>query len=129
MFWGTITADSNPGFQPFGFAGGLYDKDTGLTRFGARDYDPKTGRWTAKDPILFAGGDTNLFAYVSNDPVNWNDPGGGWRERLLPLLQLMLGMILEKVRILQFIYLVHFLTRLVVIYRRVVIAEDQVIYF
>ena len=74
--WGTITADSNPGFQPFGYAGGLYDKDTGLTRFGARDYDPKTGRWTAKDPILFAGGDTNLFAYVSNDPVNWNDPGG-----------------------------------------------------
>ena len=74
--WGTITADSNPGFQPFGYAGGLYDKDTGLTRFGARDYDPKTGRWTAKDPILFAGGDTNLFAYVNNDPVNWVDPTG-----------------------------------------------------
>ncbi|MBK8185392.1 MAG: RHS repeat-associated core domain-containing protein [Candidatus Competibacteraceae bacterium] len=75
--WGTITADSNPGFQPFGYAGGLYDKDTGLTRFGARDYDPKTGRWTAKDPILFAGGDTNLFAYVNNDPVNGKDPGVG----------------------------------------------------
>ena len=25
--WGNITADSNPGFQPFGFAGGLYDPD------------------------------------------------------------------------------------------------------
>ena len=74
--WGTVITDSQPGFQPFGYAGGLYDRDTGLTRFGARDYDPNTGRWTAKDPILFAGGDTNLFAYVNNDPVNGNDPGG-----------------------------------------------------
>jgi hypothetical protein len=24
---------------PFGFAGGVYDPDTGLVRFGARDYD------------------------------------------------------------------------------------------
>ncbi|MFZ1827466.1 MAG: RHS repeat-associated core domain-containing protein [Candidatus Competibacteraceae bacterium] len=60
--------DTNPGFQPFGFAGGLYDQDTGLVRFGARDYDPETGRWTAKDPILFAGGDANLFAYVAAIP-------------------------------------------------------------
>lgn len=45
-------------------------------RFGARDYDAETGRWTAKDPILFAGGDTNLYGYVLNDPVNWIDPNG-----------------------------------------------------
>ena len=45
-------------------------------RFGARDYDPSTGKWTAKDPILFNGGDTNLFAYALNDPVNWIDPAG-----------------------------------------------------
>jgi RHS repeat-associated protein len=74
--WGRVTQDTNPGFQPFGFAGGLYDQDTGLVRFGARDYDPETGRWTAKDPILFAGGDGNLFAYVANDPVNWRDSNG-----------------------------------------------------
>lgn len=74
--WGNVLLDTNPGFQPFGFAGGLYDRDTGLTRFGARDYDPETGRWTAKDPILFAGGDANLFAYVENDPVNWIDSNG-----------------------------------------------------
>ena len=37
--FGNITQDTNPGFQPFGFAGGLYDQHTGLTRFGARDYD------------------------------------------------------------------------------------------
>jgi RHS repeat-associated protein len=74
--FGNVLGDTNPGFQPFGFAGGLYDRDTGLVRFGARDYDPSTGRWTAKDPTLFDGGDTNLYAYVSNDPVNATDPEG-----------------------------------------------------
>jgi RHS repeat-associated protein len=63
-------------FQPFGFAGGLYDSHTGLVRFGARDYDPETGRWTKKDPILFAGGDSNLYGYVLANPVNWIDPTG-----------------------------------------------------
>jgi YD repeat-containing protein len=31
--WGQITADSSVGFQVFGFAGGIYDPDTGLVRF------------------------------------------------------------------------------------------------
>jgi RHS repeat-associated protein len=74
--WGRILMDTNPGFQPFGFAGGLYDADTGLVRFGARDYDPVVGRWAAKDPILFEGGQANLYAYVENDPVNRIDPLG-----------------------------------------------------
>lgn len=74
--FGNVITDTNPGFQPFGFAGGLYDRDTKLVRFGARDYDAETGRWTAKDPILFAGGDTNLYGYVLNDPVNGIDPAG-----------------------------------------------------
>ncbi len=74
--WGNVTNDTNPGFQPFGFAGGLYDIDTKLVRYGARDYDPYAGRWTSKDPILFAGGDTNLYGYSINDPVNFIDQNG-----------------------------------------------------
>lgn len=74
--FGRVVQDSHPGFQPFGFVGGLADPLTGLVRFGARDYDARTGRWTAKDPIDFAGGDTNLFAYVRNDSVNFMDPRG-----------------------------------------------------
>jgi RHS repeat-associated protein len=71
--FGNVLADTSPGFQPFGFSGGLYDQDTKLVRLGARDYSPATGRWTAKDPILFTGGDTNLYNYVFNDPVNQYD--------------------------------------------------------
>ena len=75
--FGNIIDDTNPSFDmPFGFAGGLHDLDTGLVRFGYRDYDPDIGRWTAKDPILFAGGDTDLFGYCLNDPVNAIDPWG-----------------------------------------------------
>lgn len=74
--YGRVTRDSNPGFQPFGFAGGLYEGDTALTRFGARDYDGEIGGWTAKDPILFRGGDTNLYGYVLSDPVNLFDANG-----------------------------------------------------
>ena len=75
--FGNVLSDSNPIFTvPFGFAGGLQDKDTGLVRFGLRDYDPAIGKWTAKDPIDFAGGDTNLFNYTDSDPVNWIDPWG-----------------------------------------------------
>ncbi|MEW4368192.1 RHS repeat-associated core domain-containing protein [Aliikangiella sp. GXAS 306] len=55
---------------------GIYDRDTGLTRFGARDYDPQAGRWTSKDPIGFAGGDSNIYGYVFSDPVNGIDPNG-----------------------------------------------------
>jgi RHS repeat-associated protein len=55
-------------------------------RFGIRDYDPETGRWTAKDPIRFLGGDTNLYGYVLDDPINWIDPwdtlvGNQWQEQ------------------------------------------------
>jgi RHS repeat-associated protein len=71
-----VLTDSNPGFQPFAYAGGIYDQDTGLVRFGARDYDPISGRWTAKDPIRFAGGDANMYAYVANDSMNVVDPSG-----------------------------------------------------
>ena len=67
---------TEPGFQPFGFAGGLYDQHTKLVRFGARDYDPEVGRWTAKDLISFLGRGANLYAYGLNDPVNLTDSFG-----------------------------------------------------
>jgi len=80
-----IIEDTDSAFEvPFGFAGGLYDQDTGLLRFGFRDYDPGTGRWTAKDPIFFAGGDTDLYGYCLSDPINLIDSFGLKFSDILP---------------------------------------------
>tara|TARA_B110001454_G_scaffold219057_1_gene249563 strand:+ start:3855 stop:5351 length:1497 start_codon:yes stop_codon:yes gene_type:complete len=74
--FGKVLQDNRSGELAIGFAGGLADWSTKLVRFGARDYDPETGRWTSKDPILFEGGDTNLYAYVGGDPMSYIDPMG-----------------------------------------------------
>ena len=73
--WGKLLRDSNPGYQPFGYAGGLYDPDTGLVRFGMRDYDPREGRWLTKDPIGLQGG-YNVYSYVEGNPISRIDPLG-----------------------------------------------------
>ncbi len=73
--FGNILSDSNPNFQPFTLAGGIYDNDTQLTRFGARDYDAREGRWTSKDPIKFDGG-RNFYVYARNNPIILIDKTG-----------------------------------------------------
>jgi RHS repeat-associated protein len=72
-----VLSDTNPGFQPFGYAGGIYDSETRIVRFGTRDYDGSIGRWLSKDPILLAGG---WNVYVNNDPINLIDPTGLYWE-------------------------------------------------
>jgi RHS repeat-associated protein len=60
-----------------GFTGHYVHEATGklLTRF--RAYDPSFGRWLSRDPAGESS-DGNLYAYVSNDPVNYVDPLGLW---------------------------------------------------
>ena len=82
--FGGVTLDTNPGFQPFGFAGGLYDRDTGLVRFGARDYDPEVGRFTRSEPLMknpaaiqrYArlGVPMSPYGYAANNPLFYFDP-------------------------------------------------------
>jgi RHS repeat-associated protein len=74
--FGNVLMDTNPGFTPFGFAGGIYDSQTKLVRFGARDYDAETGRWTSKDPIGTLLTDPNAYSYVGNLPTRNVDPLG-----------------------------------------------------
>ncbi len=78
---------------PIGYAGGLRDAATGFVRFGARDYDPAAGRFTASDPTFFRGSAENLYQYANNNPITQKDPSGlgcgGWsvyggRRRRLP---------------------------------------------
>ena len=74
--YGRVTEDLGAGGftrVSIGFAGGLYDPLTGLVRFGARDYDPESGRWTTKDPILSGW---NAYEYADSDPVNRLDVDG-----------------------------------------------------
>lgn len=65
--------------QPFTYTGREWDRETGLYYYRARYYDPKIGRFISKDPISFAGGDVNLYGYVSNNPINLTDPNGLWK--------------------------------------------------
>ncbi len=75
--FGRMLSDSNPAFVlPIGFAGGIQDPTTRLVRFGLRDYEPASGRWTARDPIFLAGGQMNLYEYVGSSPVRFRDPMG-----------------------------------------------------
>jgi len=69
----TIGADSDNGFQ---FTGRENDGGTGLYYYRARYYNPVLGRFISEDPIGFAAGDVNLYAYVANSPTNAVDPSG-----------------------------------------------------
>ncbi|MEW6131397.1 MAG: RHS repeat-associated core domain-containing protein [Acidobacteriota bacterium] len=60
----------------YGYTGREKDEATGLLYYRARWYDPEQGRFITQDPIGFAGGDTNLYAYVGNEPINAFDPSG-----------------------------------------------------
>ena len=62
------------------FSSKEFDKRSELSYYGFRYYDPESGRWMKKDPLLWKGG-LNLYAFVNNNPVNKYDIYGyvfGW---------------------------------------------------
>ncbi len=73
--WGALTVDTAPAWQSLGYVSGIQDRETGLVRFGARDYDAGVGRWTAKEPRIVARA-TGAYTYSASDPVNFEDPDG-----------------------------------------------------
>ncbi|MFF1482304.1 RHS repeat domain-containing protein [Streptomyces sp. NPDC058301] len=60
------------------FVGGTDDTDTGLTHLGAREYDPRTGRFISVDPVLETDKPQSLagYTYAENNPVAASDPTG-----------------------------------------------------
>ena len=64
------------GYGNKAFTGREWDPEIGLYYYRARYFDPKIGRFISEDPIGFAGGDVNLYAYVRGNPPNLVDPGG-----------------------------------------------------
>jgi len=69
----TRTATGGAAANAFRYAGGLFDATTGATKFGARYYDPNTGRFTQPDP---SGQEQNPYPYAGNNPNNYRDPNG-----------------------------------------------------
>jgi RHS repeat-associated protein len=78
-------------YEPFGktsFAGssnsssyqytGRENDSTGLYYYRARYYHPALQRFISEDPLGFAAGDPNLYAYTGNSPTNFTDPSGNF---------------------------------------------------
>ncbi|REK23906.1 MAG: RHS repeat-associated core domain-containing protein [Planctomycetota bacterium] len=60
----------------FLYTGRKLDSETGLMYYRARYYDPALGKFVQRDPIGYSAGDSNLYRYVGNSPVNAVDPSG-----------------------------------------------------
>jgi len=74
--FGRRLAASEAVANPFAFTGREFDPESGLYHYRFRAYDPESGRFLQQDPLGFGGGDTNLYAYVFNDPLHLRDPYG-----------------------------------------------------
>ena len=72
-----ITDETNIGIiNPFRYRGYYYDTETGLYYLNNRYYNPEWGRFINADGIIGANQDIigyNLYAYVSNNPINNSD--------------------------------------------------------
>ncbi len=60
----------------FLFTGRRFDAATGFYYYRNRYYDPSSGRFLSRDPKDLVSEWTNPYAYVANNPVNWQDPMG-----------------------------------------------------
>jgi len=85
--WGnhlSITGGEIAELNPYRYRGYRYDSETGLYYLQSRYYDPVWGRHINSDDIgiLTAQGELigqNLYAYCTNDPVNYSDDLGYWK--------------------------------------------------
>lgn len=74
--FGDLIGQSGSSPNPQRFTGRDFDTETGLYYYRARYYDPELGRFLAEDPLGFDGGEPNLYGYVGNNPLRFNDPTG-----------------------------------------------------
>jgi RHS repeat-associated protein len=81
--FGVVTSDpvSSTVANPWQFASGYFDSNTGLLKFGTRYYDPSVARWTQADPGVASLGNPlslNPYLYAQDNPTNLTDPSGGY---------------------------------------------------
>ncbi|MEY4551033.1 MAG: hypothetical protein RL685_7228, partial [Pseudomonadota bacterium] len=71
-----VPSGSGLGNGAFGFAGGLFDVDTGLVRIAGRDYDAGLGRFLTPDGFGWRNGQSNAYLYLGNAPTSSVDRSG-----------------------------------------------------
>jgi RHS repeat-associated protein len=54
------------------FSSKWFDRETGLSYYGYRFYNPSTGRWLSRDPIEERGG-LNVYGFVGGDAIDFFD--------------------------------------------------------
>jgi len=75
--YGNVVSESNAAVDTrYLFTGREWDEEIELYYYRARYYDPEIGRFILEDPIGFEAGDTNLYRYVENSPLDTVDPLG-----------------------------------------------------
>jgi RHS repeat-associated protein len=84
--WGEQQPTSSSYTYNLRFPGQYFDLETGLNYNINRYYEPPTGRYGQVDLLGNFGGQSSLYAYVNNSPINWVDPYGlapggdrGWK--------------------------------------------------
>jgi len=66
-------------YNPYQFTGEAWDAEVGLLYLRARYYQPEVGRFITKDPWpgdQDRAATLNRYIYVTNNPINYPDPGG-----------------------------------------------------
>ena len=77
--YGNILESPGTVDQPYTYTGREFDPESGLYYYRARYFDAGTGRFLQKDPLRFING-TNLYVYTMNNPTNFADALGLWRN-------------------------------------------------
>ncbi len=89
--WGAlvnITDNSNINLgtiNPFRYRSYYYDEESGFYYLNSRYYNPKMGRFINADNVLIANKNivsSNLYQYVSNNPINYFDNTGYFADAL-----------------------------------------------
>jgi len=81
--YGNVTASGAANDNPYQYTGREND-GTGLYYYRARYYAPTIGRFVSEDPLGWASGQTNAYAYVGGNPVQFTDPLGLCETNVAP---------------------------------------------
>ncbi|MEW6155760.1 MAG: RHS repeat-associated core domain-containing protein [Actinomycetota bacterium] len=77
--YGELSSATGTATTPLRFAGEYTDAETGFVYLQARYYDPATGQFLTRDPLVAMTGEPYLYA--GGNPLNYTDPLGLIRLR------------------------------------------------